>query len=107
MAVNALLNIWSESTVQYNADDDHYIITEIVWLDDAPTLVREVIDGAVLFLRKESFNNEQYPAENAFFSGSSKTNETQPFFYPINYFEFRNGTQVNWRNVTRQDVKPG
>eukprot|EP01084_Bolivina_argentea_P166399 288879_1 len=69
---------------------------DLKWLDDTPTEVQTVLKGSNLFLRIESFNLVKYRPNNAFFSGSVKTApNTYTYVYPINLFQFTNGTYGN------------
>eukprot|EP01083_Nonionella_stella_P021701 60131_1 len=79
MYSNALLYIWSSFDVK--------------WLESVPQQVQTVLKGANLFLRTQSFDTVKYKPNNAFFSGSVKTvPNTWPSPYPINLFEYTNGS---------------
>jgi hypothetical protein len=83
MALNALLDIWTAESAtckrQFRAD--------------TPSSVRQIVEGGILYLNDYLFAiNASYM--NAFFSGSVKSFETLPFWFPGNFYEYLNGTKV-------------
>ena len=82
MYSNTLLGIWTTF--------------DLKWLESTPSEVQTVLKGSNLFLRIESFDVVKYRPNNAFFSGSVKTSpNTYTYVYPVNLFEFTNGTYHN------------
>ncbi|KAJ8320068.1 hypothetical protein KUTeg_001655 [Tegillarca granosa] len=86
MAVNTLLTTW---TVR---DDGR---KRLIWEHDTPLKVFETVRQGANWLDKYSASG-RYKPWNSFFSGSVKGGlGSLPFVYPINRFEFLNGTKVN------------
>eukprot|EP01015_Nassula_variabilis_P018703 TRINITY_DN3078_c0_g1_i1.p1 TRINITY_DN3078_c0_g1~~TRINITY_DN3078_c0_g1_i1.p1 ORF type:complete len:315 (-),score=55.91 TRINITY_DN3078_c0_g1_i1:95-1039(-) len=75
VALNSLLDIWRNN-------------------QDTPTAVKESIKKGISYLQNNVLNC-QSSKQNAFFSGSLKTNSTFPFFYPSTVSHFINGTEVD------------
>jgi hypothetical protein len=78
LALNALLDLnWNASIGDIN-----------------PSVV-QAMNNSALWLTANIFNEREYLPHNAFFSGSSKGASSQPFFYPMNFEEYLNGTVVS------------
>ncbi|XP_038064437.1 uncharacterized protein LOC119734887 [Patiria miniata] len=84
MAVNALIATW---TTQDKATG------QLTWAKDTPVDVIRVVDQAVSWLA-EFILSDDYKPLNAFFSGSVKGTSTMPFYYPMNFLEYVNGTKI-------------
>ena len=86
MAVNALIDTWTTKTSKCNH----------AWATSAPQSVKKAVKQAVNWLERYSDESLglRYRLENAFFSGSVKGNDL-PFYFPMNAFEFLNGTKVD------------
>jgi hypothetical protein len=84
LAFNSLLNIW---TNKYPSNNTFY------YLENTPERVKTIITKSVNFVMK-NINKYFISLENTFFSGSVKTLDTFPFFYPGNYFKYLNGTDI-------------
>lgn len=54
---------------------------KLVWRKETPEAVKQTVTGALEFLLHSA---SAYPSSNAFFSGSVKGLETNPFWYPNN-----------------------
>eukprot|EP01120_Amphizonella_sp_Union-15-10_P013124 TRINITY_DN6057_c0_g1_i1.p1 TRINITY_DN6057_c0_g1~~TRINITY_DN6057_c0_g1_i1.p1 ORF type:complete len:627 (-),score=103.35 TRINITY_DN6057_c0_g1_i1:45-1925(-) len=83
VAVNALIDTWSESSSTCSRK----------WLPQTPIEVKNLVDRAVNFLQ-EFILGTQYLKENAFFSGSVKSSDCLPFGYPTNFQQYVNGTKL-------------
>lgn len=86
LAAKALLDIWTRTSPNSN--------TSRSWNQDTPSQVKLVVQGAIQFLNDFVLTNTYVPM-CAFFSGSSKGYSTQPWSYPANFAQFRNGTTVS------------
>lgn len=68
-----------------------------------PAQVKQIIQSAVTFTQNQ-YSKSDVKLFNAFFSGSVKTMEDLPFFYPSNNNTFSNGTHINPNTATEADV---
>ena len=84
LAFNSLLNIWTFKNVSNN---------NFYYIENTPERVKTIINGSVNYIIK-NINGCFASLENSFFSGSVKTLDTLPFFYPGNYFKYLNGTDI-------------
>ncbi|XP_038058841.1 uncharacterized protein LOC119730137 [Patiria miniata] len=84
MAVNTLIATWT-------TQDE--VTGQLTWAKDTPVDVIRVVDQAVSWLA-EFILSDDYKPLNAFFSGSVKGTSTMPFYYPINFLEYVNGTKI-------------
>jgi len=66
----------------------------LLWKKGVPQEVRNLVDVSVNWLRRYILTKE-YRHMNAFFSGSVKGFSSVPFWYPANFFQLLNGTDVN------------
>ena len=84
MAINTLLDSWTtyNKTTRYSTYDPQ-----------VPDDVKMVVRGSVMWLMENILGND-YEPWNAFFSGSAKGFTSLPFWYPVNRFEFLNGTAI-------------
>lgn len=87
MALNALIDTW---TTTFNSDTQSDVRT-LKWDKNAAPGVKQVILKAIHWLLLES---HKFPKENAFFSGSIKTGDGNPFYFPHNSFRWINGTKA-------------
>eukprot|EP00357_Protocruzia_adherens_P032971 CAMPEP_0115008928 /NCGR_PEP_ID=MMETSP0216-20121206/22262_1 /TAXON_ID=223996 /ORGANISM="Protocruzia adherens, Strain Boccale" /LENGTH=593 /DNA_ID=CAMNT_0002376545 /DNA_START=320 /DNA_END=2101 /DNA_ORIENTATION=- len=93
LAVNSLLDIW---TVRIKK-------SELRWVKKTPLEVKDAITKGMAYLNAKL--EEWMPSlSNAFFSGSVKTFETLPWFYPGTISEMKNGRKVDPKEATLRDV---
>lgn len=78
--------------------------SSLAWLPSTSDETRGLVTAACQFLSEELVAGVYRPA-NSFFSGSVKGATTLPFAYPINTYEFINGTMVPWRDITWGDIQ--
>jgi len=83
LAFNSLINIWTDLNSDYHLE----------FSPDTPQEVKTLIDDLALFL-VENINSYWTSLEGAFFSGSVKSYQSMPYFYPANMYEYLNGTKV-------------
>lgn len=86
MALNALMDIWTTTAVQEGR-------TRRVYKPSVPARVKDAVLSAAGFLSANALGSA-YKRENAFFSGSVKSAESVPFFYPSNYKQAYNGSVI-------------
>ncbi|CAG5118557.1 unnamed protein product, partial [Candidula unifasciata] len=90
MAALALMSAWS----YYDS-----FSRKSHWKQGTPRIVLETVAGCIKWLRQYSLSRDFKPW-NAFFSGSTKSFETLPFWYPGNRLEYLNGTTIsNWTDI--------
>lgn len=94
MAANALLASWTTATANTQAP-----VETLSWVADVPATVQSTVLAACAFLDSSLVSGELLPS-NAFFSGSVKGSTTLPFNYPINHWQYANGTTVDWRTMS-------
>ncbi|EFC40845.1 predicted protein [Naegleria gruberi] len=80
LALSTLLDTWT------NLENNRR-----VWNPSIPLHVKNLIENGILYLQENLFSFWSI-YENAFFSGSVKGSNDYPFYYPMNYCEFLNGT---------------
>jgi len=92
--LNALLDTWTTrkgSNIKYDPD--------------IPVKVRETIKSGISYLQSHLKNRmKEY---NSFFSGSWKSDETNPYIYPANVHVDKNNKNIDPSTSTFTDVKPG
>jgi len=84
VAVNALLDTWTETIPSCVRQ----------WRSDTPTQVIKTVVGAVSWLHTYIMDPLGYKKFNCFFSGSVKSGEQLPFFFPANYEQYLNGSTL-------------
>ncbi len=84
-AINTLICTWTSQNPSTK---------RLEWKSNVPAKVIQLVSSSVDWLVDNIFRNHKYKPLNAFFSGSVKSTETFPFFYPANYGQFFNGTTV-------------
>ncbi|KAJ5077229.1 hypothetical protein M0811_00549 [Anaeramoeba ignava] len=82
IAMNALIDTW---TIR---NDYKY-----TWRQETPEYIKDIIQKGINWLVKYSISST-YKPENCFFSGSGKSVDGMPFWYPATYIEYLNGTVV-------------
>ena len=91
MAVNALIDTYSITTN-----------TGVKFRPELPGNVASVIYKAMNWLL---WSAQSFPKQNAFFSGSIKTGNANPYYFPHNSFKWLNGTSAgkcsDYKNVTQ------
>ena len=83
-AINILISTWT-----YQEPDSK----KLVWKPLVPQSIPKLMDNNVNWLKRNVLSNK-YKAFNAFFSGSVKGLTSLPFWYPSNFIQFLNGTNV-------------
>lgn len=72
------------------------------WKSYTPQTVKSLVQSCLDWLQANALTKEYRPL-NAFFSGSVKGFSTLPFWYPINFLQYLNGTNVDPNKVINQD----
>jgi hypothetical protein len=94
LALNTFLNIWTDSI--YNSETLKY---SLKWVDETPLEVINTTDLSVDFILNQiNYHYIFTSLEGAFFSGSVKSIESNPWVFPSNYNEYFNHTKVG--NIT-------
>ena len=83
-AINILISTWTYQEVDSK---------KLVWKASVPQSIPKLMDDNVNWLKRHVLSNK-YKAFNAFFSGSVKGLSSLPFWYPANFIQFLNGTNV-------------
>lgn len=95
LALSALLDTWTDEITPNN------IIGKRRWNPQTPSKVHSLIQGGILYLQENLF--AWFAShENAFFSGSVKGSNDYPFWYPLNYAQYLNGTKI--KPVNQDDI---
>lgn len=92
VAINALIDTW---TVQTGAT--------LSYVPETPQEVKDIIKKTVQFSQKQ-YSKSGLQLSNAFFSGSVKTMDDLPFFYPSNNNTYSNGTKVDPNTATKDAI---
>jgi hypothetical protein len=95
VSLNALIDAWSFSVAGQPG---------LKWLPDVPASVQQACVGAASFLNRYATGDEYLPL-NCFFSGSVKSLEQFPPFFPANFMQFINGTEV-YHNSSQSALIP-
>ncbi|XP_041377993.1 uncharacterized protein LOC121390277 [Gigantopelta aegis] len=85
MAVNCLIRTWTV----FND-----MTGKLVWMKETPSKVIESASKATKWLTAFTLSGD-YKPWNTFFSGSGKSYDSQPFWYPINRLQYLNGTEIH------------
>jgi hypothetical protein len=95
IATNGLIFAWT----YYDA-----VAMKYFWKAETPSSVRQIVQGSIAWLRQYGLDGGFDPW-NAFFSGSVKSFETLPFWYPGNRFEYLNGTAISdWSTIPNATI---
>lgn len=94
------LNIMIDSYSNYSNN------TYLKLRDDTPKSIIDLIDQSTKFINEEILN-DNYDKENAFFSGSIKGNSSTPFYYPVTFAEYINGSAINSSNIDFMKLTTG
>ncbi|XP_062613043.1 uncharacterized protein LOC134274823 [Saccostrea cucullata] len=84
MAINALLTTWTSYDIARK---------RLTWVKGVPTKVVDVVKRAVQWMCRNVLSRKYRPW-NAFFSGSVKSFNSMPWWYPSNRKEYLNGTSI-------------
>ncbi|XP_061197949.1 uncharacterized protein LOC133206058 [Saccostrea echinata] len=84
MAINALLTTWTS----YDSARKR-----LIWEKGVPAKVIDVVKRAVQWICRNALSGKYRPW-NAFFSGSVKSFDSMPWWYPSNRKEYLNGTSI-------------
>jgi hypothetical protein len=76
---------------------------KLMWKSNVNENVKDLLKTSVNWLQQNVFNPKLKPS-NAFFSGSVKSFNTLPFWYPSNFLQYINGTFVDPSQVTYFDT---
>jgi hypothetical protein len=94
-AINILIATWTYQDPQS---------LRLIYKPGTPKSVNDLIDQSITWLKANVMNNK-YKKLNAFFSGSVKGFSTLPFWYPINYLQYLNGTIVPESDIPDEDLE--
>lgn len=92
-AVNTLLYTWTF----YDQTSK-----KLHWKTNVSNTLKEMIRSSVIWLTKNVLDKNIKPL-NSFFSGSVKGFASLPFWYPANFLQYLNGTDVDPANLPEQD----
>ncbi len=92
-ALNILIATWSVH--QKNT-------SQLVLRKDTPRKIIDLMELSVNWLKRNVLQNK-IKAMNAFFSGSVKGYTSLPFWYPVNFLQFLNGTEIPDSTVQLKD----
>ena len=76
---------------------------KLIWKNNVDQKVKDLVQTSINWLQQNVFNPKLKPS-NAFFSGSVKSFETLPFWYPSNFVQYLNGSYVDPSQVTSFDT---
>jgi hypothetical protein len=85
-AINILIATWTKQEASQRKG--------LIWHSNTPDNVKVLVESSVQWLRDNVFDKKFKPM-NAFFSGSVKGSDTLPFYFPVNYAEYLNGTVID------------
>ncbi|KAI3380652.1 hypothetical protein SNEBB_006276 [Seison nebaliae] len=75
---------------------------KLKYIDNTPIFVKQFMDKIHYWLTNNAIN-KNLKKHNAFFSGSVKGYREIPFFYPINFLQFMNGTNIPLNSTSVSD----
>jgi hypothetical protein len=96
-AINILLSTWAYQ----KADNDTQ--QRLAWKKHTPQYIKDLVNTSSQWL-KENVLGDDFKPLNAFFSGSDKGVNTVPFWYPANFAQFFNGTNIDPTTASRKQV---
>ena len=99
MVTNALLASWTTATTTAQDAGKEGPVETLAWVAGVPAKVQSTVQAACAFLDSSLVSGDLLPS-NAFFSGSVKGSTTLPYNYPINRWQFANGTTIPWQSVS-------
>eukprot|EP00762_Andalucia_godoyi_P005766 ANDGO_06392.mRNA.1 hypothetical protein len=87
------------SALALSALIDSWAVSDASLRSDTPEVVVQMINQSAFFIQ-ESVLSGSLKLENAFFSGSAKGMSSLPFWYPMTYSAYLNGTHISPEDIS-------